>query len=228
MRRLGIAKSPLDEKGISISNTNGVWKAAAKDYTKREAFKNRLRESLGEGLEEYNQDLSGAFGQGFATDKMKQYMDNKYNLNKDGSKALSNDVVSNITSGLHSLGQELTSQEAIKDGLYGGLSTFMGGINANAHVLNGSRGTSKRLPGESTFDYIKRRNLVGWRSGITPLFTNTESDVVNKQRQELADRVNNFFSNTDTQNAFFNLASTSNWMKQQQDATNKGDEKESS
>ena len=226
MRKWGLAKSPLEKEGVSLSQAaDGTWKATAKEYTKRAAFKDRLKESLGEGIEEYTQDLSSSFGQGYATDKMRQYINNKYNLHKDGSKALDTDILSGVVAGLSSVGQEAISAEAIKDGLYGGLSTFMGGLNANSHVLSGTRGSAQRQEGESAFDYMSRRNLVGWRSGITPLFSNKETNEVNQQRQQLADNVNKFFSDKNTQDAFFGLTNTSNWMKIQQEAAQHGDEK---
>ena len=102
---------------------------------------------------------------------------------------------------------------------------FLGGLNANSHVLSGTRGSAQRQEGESAFDYMSRRNLVGWRSGITPLFSNKETNEVNQQRQQLADNVNKFFSDKNTQDAFFGLTNTSNWMKIQQEAAQHGDEK---
>jgi len=49
-----LGKSALERKGVNVAkNAEGTWKATAKNYTRANAFKDRLKESLGEGIEEY-------------------------------------------------------------------------------------------------------------------------------------------------------------------------------
>lgn len=219
LRKYGLQKSPFDDLGVVIKGEKNAWNAAAKKFTKWDGVKNRFKEAWGEGIEEYTQDISGAFGEGYAKDKMSQWIDWKYG-DSDGSDAFEEDVFRNFMTGLRYAGQEAFSQESIKDGLYGILSTAVGGPNAN---LN--RGSKQRQEGESGFEYAKRRSLVSWRSAFGPLFNNNETNQVNKQRDETAKRINDFFADEEKQNLFFNLEAGTNWMRQSQLAMQSGDEK---
>lgn len=219
LRKMGLQKSAIDDLGVVVKNENNAWKAAAKHYTKGEAVLNRLREAWGEGIEEYTQDLSGAFGEGYAKDRMSQYLDFKYG-ESDGSTAFEEDLTRSITAGLISLGEAAVSQESIKDGLYGILSTAVGGPNAN---ING-RGAKARGENESTAAYIKRRSPVTWRSALGPLFNN-ETAEVNEKREATAKRINDFFADPEKQGLIFNLEASTNWMMQGKKAMEAGDEK---
>lgn len=224
LRKFGLAKSPLEERGVEVVREQGKWLAKAKKYTKLNAFGNRLKESLGEGLEEYNQDLSSGFAQGYGEDKYRQYLNNKY-AGSSVEDALDNDIASSFMAGLKSLGEAAVSEQAIKEGLYGGLSTIMGGFNVNSHILNGTR-KGERKEGESYLSYISRKSPIGWRSAIGPLISNSEVDAVNNRREELAKNINDFFSKPEVQESFFNVNSTSEWMRQLETAAENKDQME--
>ena len=224
LRKFGLAKSPLEERGVEVVREQGKWLAKAKKYTKLNAFGNRLKESLGEGLEEYNQDLSSGFAQGYGEDKYRQYLNNKY-AGSSVEDALDNDIASSFMAGLKSLGEAAISKQAIKDGLYGGLSTIMGGFNVNSHILNGTR-KGERKEGESYLSYISRKSPIGWRSAFGPLISNSEVDAVNNRREELAKNINDFFSKPEVQESFFNVNSTSKWMRQLETAAENKDQME--
>lgn len=224
LRKFGLAKSPLEERGVEVVREQGKWLAKAKKYTKLNAFGNRLKESLGEGLEEYNQDLSSSFAQGYGEDKYRQYLNNKY-AGSSVEDALDNDIASSFMAGLKSLGEAAISKQAIKDGLYGGLSTIMGGFNVNSHILNGTR-KGERKEGESYLSYISRKSPIGWRSAFGPLISNSEVDAVNNRREELAKNINDFFSKPEVQESFFNVNSTSKWMRQLETAAENKDQME--
>lgn len=226
LRKYGMSKSPFAKTGVEIAgDTEKGWKAVAKKYTKGQAFKSRLKESYGEGIEEYTQDLSSGFAQGYADDKMKQYIDYKYG-ETEGADAFEEDVTRSLVAGLTTLGEKAVSKEAIKAGVYGALSTFLGGANVNSNILNGTRGTTKKLDKESTWDRIRRVSPIEWRSGITPLFSGKETTAVNEHREKLAQNVNDFFANKEAQDLFFNLQASTNWMTHAQKAAESGDEKE--
>lgn len=224
LRKYHLAKSPLDRKGIDITNQGGKWIANARKYSRLDAFGNRLKESLGEGLEEYKQDLSSAYAEGYAKDKYTQYLNNRY-AGSSMEDALDNDIISSMGAGFKALGETALSEEALKDGLYGGLSTFMGGLNVNSHILNGTRGGSRK-EGESFLSYMGRKSPIGWRSGLGPLINSSEVDAVNARREEIAKNVNDFFSNPEHQEAFFNVKGTSEWMRQLETAAENKDQME--
>lgn len=224
LRKFGLAKSPLEERGVEVVREQGKWLAKAKKYTKLGAFGNRLKESLGEGLEEYSQNLSSSFAQGYGEDKYRQYLNNKY-AGSSVEDALDNDIASSFMAGLKSFGEAAISKQAIKEGLYGGLSTIMGGFNVNSHILNGTR-KGERKEGESYLSYISRKSPIGWRSAIGPLISSSEVDVVNNRREELAKNINDFFSKPEVQESFFNVNSTSEWMRQLEIAAENKDQME--
>lgn len=224
LRKFGLAKSPLEERGVEVVREQGKWLAKAKKYTKLNAFGNRLKESLGEGLEEYEQNLSSGFAQGYGEDKYRQYLNNKY-AGSSVEDALDNDIASSFMAGLKSFGEAAVSEQAIKEGLYGGLSTIMGGFNVNSHILNGTR-KGERKEGESYLSYISRKSPIGWRSAIGPLISNSEVDAVNNRREELAKNINDFFSKPEVQESFFNVNSTSKWMRQLETAAENKDQME--
>ena len=224
LRKFGLAKSPLERRGVEVVREQGKWLAKAKKYTKLNAFGNRLKESLGEGLEEYNQNLSSGFAQGYGEDKYRQYLNNKYAGNSV-EDALDNDIASSFMAGLRSFGEAAISKQAIKEGLYGGLSTIMGGFNVNSHILNGTR-KGERKEGESYLNYISRKSPIGWRSAFGPLISNSEVDAVNARREEITKNINDFFSKPEVQESFFNVNSTSEWMRQLETAAENKDQLE--
>lgn len=224
LRKFGLAKSPLERRGVEVVREQGKWLAKAKKYTKLNAFGNRLKESLGEGLEEYNQNLSSGFAQGYGEDKYRQYLNNKY-AGSSVEDALDNDIASSFMAGLRSFGEAAISKQAIKEGLYGGLSTIMGGFNVNSHILNGTR-KGERKEGESYLNYISRKSPIGWRSAFGPLISNSEVDAVNARREEITKNINDFFSKPEVQESFFNVNSTSEWMRQLETAAENKDQLE--
>lgn len=224
LRKYKLAKSPLDRTGIDITNQDGRWIANARRYSRLNAFGDRLKESLGEGLEEYKQGLSSSYAQGYAEDKYRQYLNNRY-AGGSMEDALDNDIISSMAAGFKALGESALSMDAIKDGLYGGLSTFMGGLNVNSHILNGTRG-GNRKEGESLLSYMGRKSPIGWRSGLGPLISSSEADAVNARREEIAKNVNDFFSKPENQEAFFNVNGTSEWMRQLETAAENKDQME--
>lgn len=224
LRKYNLGKSPLDRAGIDVTNQGGRWVANARRYSRLNAFGDRLKESLGEGLEEYKQDLSSAYAQGYAEDKYRQYLNNRY-AGGSMEDALDNDIASSMAAGFKAVGETALSTEAIKDGLYGGLSTFMGGLNVNSHILNGTR-VGNRKEGESLLSYMGRKSPIGWRSGLGPLISSSEADAVNARREEIAKNVNDFFSRPENQEAFFNVNGTSEWMRQLETAAENKDQME--
>ena len=224
LRKYNLGKSPLDRAGIDVTNQGGRWAANARRYGRLNAFGNRLKESVGEGLEEYKQDLSSAYAQGYAEDKYRQYLNNRY-AGGSMEDALDNDIASSMAAGFKAVGETALSTEAIKDGLYGGLSTFMGGLNVNSHILNGAR-VGNRKEGESFLSYMGRKSPIGWRSGLGPLISSSEADAVNARREEIAKNVNDFFSRPENQEAFFNVNGTSEWMRQLETAAGNKDQME--
>ena len=209
LRKIGIGGNNSVGDAVDVVRQGDRWVAQAKQMTKGQAFKGRLKEALSEGFEEYKQDISSAFGQAYAEDKMQQYIDNKYGANP-GATAAQNDFWQSFAAGIQAAGNTAISFDAIKDGFYGALSTAMGGPNIGMKQGANGNMTAKGIT---------------WRSAFTPLFSNTEVNAVNQQRERMAEHFNTYFSDESMQRALFNAGGTAEWLTQYQEAIESNDEK---
>lgn len=205
---LGGGETPVSS-AVRAVREGDRWVAQAKQMTKGQVIKGRLKEALGEGFEEYTQDISSAFGQAYAEDKMQQYIDNKYGANP-GATASQNDFWQSFAAGIRAAGDTAISSDAIKSGLYGVLSTAMGGPN-----IGMKQGANGNMVAKG----------ITWRSAFTPLWNNKERDAINQQRERMAEHFNTYFSDESMQRALFNAAGTSEWLAQYQQAIESNDEK---
>ena len=205
---LGGGETPVSS-AVRAVREGDRWVAQAKQMTKGQVIKGRLKEALGEGFEEYTQDISSAFGQAYAEDKMQQYIDNKYGANP-GATASQNDFWQSFAAGIRAAGDTAISFDAIKSGLYGALSTAMGGPN-----IGMKQGANGNMVAKG----------ITWRSTFTPLWNNKERDAINQQRERMAEHFNTYFSDESMQRALFNAAGTSEWLAQYQQAIESNDEK---
>ena len=209
LRKIGIGGNNSVGDAVDVVRQGDRWVAQAKQMTKGQAFKGRLKEALSEGFEEYKQDISSAFGQAYAEDKMQQYIDNKYGANP-GATAAQNDFWQSFAAGIQAAGNTAISFDAIKDGFYGALSTAMGGPN-----IGMKQGANGNMTAKG----------VTWRSAFTPLFSNTGVNAVNQQRERMAEHFNTYFSDESMQRALFNAGGTAEWLTQYQEAIESNDEK---
>lgn len=210
LKRIGLGGGESNvSQAVNITRQGDRWVAQAKQMTKGQVIRGRLKEALGEGFEEYTQDISSAFGQAYANDKMQQYIDNKYGANP-GATAAQNDFWQSFAAGLRAAGDTAISPDAIKSGLYGALSTAMGGPNIG--MKQGANG-----------NMIAKG--ITWRSAFTPLWNNKERDAVTQQRERMAEHFNNYFSDESMQRALFNAGGTAEWLTQYQQSIESNDEK---
>lgn len=204
-------------KSITIGKTANGWEATVNKAGFKEMAKRKLRESAGEGIEEYLQEISSAFSQGYAKNSMHQYLDHKYG-NTEGGKAIEYDWVDATAAGLVAAGESASSLQAIKAGLYGALSTF-------GPRINNYRGeTAERLEGESKIQRFFRRSYVDF--GLPSLIAGAETRIINSERQKIADKVNSFFNDRELQNKLTNAKATASWMAEVAKAIENRDNKE--
>lgn len=204
---------------LTLNMENGVWRATKKNVTKSELVIDRLKEALGEGLEEYSQSISSAFSEGAASNAMQAYLNAKYG-GGEGQVATEVDFFDNLFAGITAGINTALSHDAIKEGVYGALSTLMGGANVN---LN--RGTAGRREGESMTSYLNRRSLISWRGAWTPYVFDAGRSELDAQRQAVVDRVNRMLSDKSVQEAIFNTGASAQWLVEAQKAIENGDEK---
>lgn len=217
LSKLGIRRDNLDD-AFTFSRTKDGWRAAMKEVTTKDVIMGRVKESLGEGLEEYTQDLSSAFGQGYATNRMQQYIDAKYNNGKIG-EAVETDMWQSIGAGMASVGNSALSSESMKSFIYGGLSTMLGGPNMKQVNFRGKN------QGESTLKYASEIVPITWRGAWTPLINHSERDALNEQRKTQEKHLNDFFSDKEVQRVLFNVEGTASFLHEMEQAIQNGDEK---
>ena len=211
-RTFGISGKP---KWSNLINIEGN-KATAKYLTKARHFIERSQQAIGEGLEEYSQELSSQFGQQLANSGMQQY----YNyLAGDRTDLYVEDVSTTISEGLKAAGEAAVSKEALKSGIYGALSTFLGGLNVNTHYMPG-----KKLEGESTWEYLSRKTPIIWNSSLNA-FLPGSTKAENERREKLATYINTFLQDEQLQKLFLMQGQSVEWMAAVDRALREGDEK---
>lgn len=222
----GRSKNTLSRNGINIGpNAAGKTVATYEKATRRTILKEKFKEALGEGLEEYTQGLSDAFAQGYSNSNFEQYLSNKYELGKSSKEATNTSFLRNFMGGVAGASNELVSFESMQSFLYGALSMAIPTPNMSVNYRTGNRGEAKRMEGESRLDYLKRRNPIGFRSMLSPLFSNREVDIENKKREAVANSINEFLAKDGTAESLFNIANTNEFLRRRNEAARNGDEK---
>ena len=202
---------------VEEANKVGI-KAAAKKVTWKNLITDRFKESIGEGLEEYEQALITAFGTGSTKDLVDQYISRLY----DGKAidAVVEDMSSMIWAGLRYAGDAATKKSTIKEALYGTLSTLLGGPSVNTNI---SFGTKRE--GESTYDMLRRNSPIVWRGLNEAFFSSAEKNARQKENEDMANAINAFLSDESNLNLIFNIAENVNTMRAYNNAIRNNDEK---
>lgn len=202
-----------------VQTSPNKWKALAKNVTKWNIFSDRLKESLGEGLEEIAQGTISAFSTGMADNKVLQYFDARYNTGGP-LDAFAEDTWQMVGAGLLNGGQALVSRETFKEGLYGTLSTLIGGPSVNFNMSFGGK-----REGESTYDMIMRNSPIAIRGIYDVAFSSAERNAKQKENEDIANTINAFLDNDNYRDIVFDIISNNQSMKAFTDATLSGDEK---
>lgn len=208
----GISGKPKWSNLVTIEGN----KATAKYLTKAKHFLERSQQAIGEGLEEYNQELSSQFGQQLAYSGMDQYY--SY-LAGNTTDLFIEDTAVTLSEGLKAIGEAALSKEALKSGVYGALSTLLGGVNVNTHFDR-----SKKLDTESNWEYISRRTPLVWNSAFNA-FLPGSTKAENERREKLATYLNTFLQDEELQKLFLMQGQSTEWMMAVDRALREGDEK---
>lgn len=202
-----------------VQTSPNKWKAMAKNVTKWNIFSDRLKESVGEGLEEIAQGTISAFSTGMADNKVLQYFDARYNT-AGPLDAFAEDTWQMVGAGLLNGGQALVSRETFKEGLYGTLSTLLGGPSVNFNMSVG-----RKREGESTYDMIMRNSPIAIRGIYDVAFSSAERNAKQKENEDIANTINAFLDNDNYRDIVFDIISNNQAMKAFTDSTLSGDEK---
>lgn len=220
-RAIGKAGSNRFANAVDLIQTNkGTWKALAKNVTKSAILKDRVKESLGEGTEEVLQAAASALSEGMANDKVQQYFKARYN-SKGPLDAFTEDTWQMLLAGLYNGGERLVSRDTFKEGLYGTLSTLLGGPSVNFNMDVG-----KRRENESYYDMIMRNSPISMRGIYEVAFSSAEQKARQEENQRIADSINNFLSTEENQQIVFDIVSSLEATRAFNDAVARQDERE--
>lgn len=219
-RALGKAGANRFANAVDLIQTDGnKWKALAKNVTKKEILKDRLKETIGEGGEEMAQGAISAISEGMADDKVTQYFQKRYN-SKEPLDAFAEDTWQMLVAGLQNGGEKLVSRDAFKEGLYGTLSTLLGGPSVNFNMNVGKKGEN-----ESYYDMIMRNSPISLRGIYEVAFSSAEQKARQAENQRVADTINNFLNKEENKNVVFDIVSNLESTRAFNDAIANQDEK---
>jgi hypothetical protein len=181
-----------------MTNPN-QWKALAKNFSITTLLKDNINRGIGEGLQEWGQAIIQAYDEGKAENYVTQYLQRSVNYGKP-LDAFTEDVWMMIGAGLERAGQKALSKEAFKEGLYGTLSTILGGPTVNVNMNFG-----KRKAGESLVSSIARNMPITWGGMGDLVFAQSQLEAKNKAAQDQADAINAFFADEKNTNLFLTV-----------------------
>lgn len=189
----------------------------ARELTKKQMAWNMAKEMIGEGLEEYSQDVSDAFSRGAAENDLANYIAQRYDGVADD--AIVDSMSDNLGAAFAAAGRKAISKDAIQSGIYGALGQAMGTPNVNAWLSKGDR-TS--LEGKSTLGKVGAvaRNL--WRNPFIESYYNDKQE--NQDRRESAKALNEWLAQGNNRERLTSLRGSLGWARSMQQASDEGDE----
>ena len=198
----------------SIDNAGNI---VARELTKKQIAWNMAKEMLGEGLEEYSQDVSDAFSRGAAENDLANYIVQRYNGVADD--AIVDSMSDNLGAAFAAVGRKAISKDAIQSGIYGALGQAMGTPNVNALLSKGDRAS---LKGKSTLGKVGAvaRNL--WRNPFIESYYHDKQE--NQDRRESAKALNEWLAQGNNRERLTSLRGSLGWARSMQQASDEGDE----
>lgn len=197
--------------------TDAAGNIVAKEITWKGMVKNALKETLGEGLEEYSQDISDAFSRGGAENDLSNYIQQRYSGISD--EAVTSSLLGDLGAAFAVAGKKAISKEAIQSGLYGALGQAIGTPNVNAIFSKGDRVS---LADKSGWGKVGAaiRNI--YRN---PIVESIYNDIAENQiRKESAKAMNEWLNQGNNREKLTTLKGSLGWAKQMQDSADEGDE----
>lgn len=189
----------------------------ARELTKKQMAWNMAKEMLGEGLEEYSQDVSDAFSRGAAENDLANYISQRYSGVADD--AIVDSLADNLGAAFAAAGKKAISKDAIQSGIYGALGQAIGTPNVNAWLSKGNR-TS--LEGKKGLDRVGAiaRNI--WRVPFVESYYHDKQE--NQDRRESAKVLNEWLAQGNNRERLTSLRGSLGWARSMQVAADEGDE----
>jgi len=224
LQRTGLKKAPAARYADNVDvskDASGNWVATAKKASRGALVKERLKESWGEGLEEYVQDVGSGFGSGYTDVAYEQYLNSKYGDEKGVNAAVEYSFIDALSGALTQGMEKAVAWDSVKDGILGGLSSLIGGFNVNQNFRPRSSGTTE---GQNWFEKLSSRSPIVWRGALSPLINGTDAKLRQSYNDRVAEELNKFFNDKDVQEKLLNTESAMSFLRDYQDALDGKDE----
>ena len=218
------------KKAARDNNSRNLWqstKQTAKDFldTKpSQIIGKTLKTAAGEFGEEYSQGLSDQAARDALQYDLNQYLNTVFD--KDAREAFQTDWSGMLDAGLNSIKENATDVENLKAGVFGALSSAIGGFSPTgigATVSGFAKGRTEQDKGLwGTTKWIGKNlgNLYQWGIGEAIRDYNEE----NQTAQRLAESVNAWLNNSKNQELLTHMGGAAGFKKALEDAIIAGDE----
>ena len=199
-------------EGFTLDKAGNV---VAKEISKGRMAWNMAKESGGELVEEYSQDVADAFARGGAEQSLANYMDRRYSGEADD--VIAETYTDNLVAAFSAAGKKAVSQDAVMSGIYGALGSIAGTPNVNT-ILSRSLYTRNAWTDKS---WAERLNNI-WRTPLIESYYNDKEE--NQTRRDAAKAMNEWLDKNGNRDLFTDVRGALSWAKRMQEAADKGDE----
>lgn len=233
---LSRSKSPLSGK-VNIGMTTAAdgsprFTATAIKNGSGKYVKERLKEAIPEGWEEYIQDVGSGLGEGSNDAAYQDYIQKKYGTG-EVNDAVEWSLADMLSGGLSGMKESAFDFESVKDGIYGALSAGIGGFSVNQNMgtlkkagidLSLSSKNSLGTNIKNALLKVQDMSPIGWRSVLSPVINPSQQIADNKENQRIAEHINAFFQDEKLQAKLFSGEGIANFVKEYNEAVRNGDE----
>lgn len=213
LRRSRVGKLFADNDFI-IDKTG---KVVAKELTKKQILGRMAKETLGEGMEEYSQDITDAFSQGVSNYDLTDYIKQRYSGKAD--EAISDSLSGSLAAGLMAAGKKAVSKDALQSGIYGALGQMIGTPNVNAMFSKADRVS---LNDKKGFKKVTAALQNIYRLPMVESYRLSQEE--NANRRKSADALNEWLDEGNNRDKLTSLKGSLNWAASMQKAADEGDE----
>ena len=172
------------------------------------------KETFGEMSEEYLQDISDSFAQGWGAHSMENFIARRFN--GESYDAIEDSLSEELGAALMAAGKSAVSKEAIKSGVLGGLSQAMGTATINTQAFKQAK--DSKTKSEKATNFIRGF----WRNPF--LESNAEFKAEKTAGEKAAEAMNSWLNEGNNMGKFKSVTGAASWIKEMNEYDESGDE----
>lgn len=172
------------------------------------------KETFGETSEEYLQEISDSFAQGWGAHSMENFIARRFN--GESYEAIEDSLAEELGAALKAAGESAVSKEAIKSGVLGGLSQAMGTATVNLNAFNQAK--NAKTKSEKVTNFIR----TFWRNPF--LESSAEFRAEKAAGERAAEAMNNWLHEGNNMERFKSTVGAASWIREMNEYDESGDE----